>query len=169
MTPASLILIVDDNLDCCRVYEHGIARDLPNVGVLSDGAAALDVVRRERVAVVVADQRMPGMAGTDLLRRAREESPCTVGVLVTAFDVTAEIETALGDGTASDLLLKPVAPERLREAIETAAARHREIVEARDECDRCTHVAEGELLEVADRMEAAVASAERAAERLCND
>ena len=47
--------------------------------------AALEALATEPVAVVVSDQRMPGMLGTELLARSRDIAPDAVRILLTAF------------------------------------------------------------------------------------
>jgi DNA-binding NarL/FixJ family response regulator len=49
------------------------------------GAEAIDVVERDEVAVVVSDLRMPGVDGSDVLRRVSQVRPTTIRLLLTGF------------------------------------------------------------------------------------
>ena len=71
-----------DALEALLAMEHRVLRaDRP--------AAALDLLGREEIAVVVSDQRMPGMSGTELMTRARDIAPDAVRILLTAFTDTS--------------------------------------------------------------------------------
>jgi DNA-binding LytR/AlgR family response regulator len=75
-----------------------------------DGAAALEAIAEKKPAVAFLDIRMPGLTGIDVARAARELSPGTQVVFVTAYDQHAVDAFEAG---AIDYLLKPVAPARL--------------------------------------------------------
>jgi len=99
-----------------------VARDLrrgfgERYRVLSapSGPEALDVLgqlrtRGERTALLVADQRMPGMSGTDYLVRAREIVPDAKRVLLTAYADTEAAIAAINDVALDYYLLKPWDP-----------------------------------------------------------
>jgi thioredoxin reductase (NADPH) len=79
------------------------------------GEEALDVVRQVRargedVALFVADQRMPGLSGTDFLVRARELAPHAKRVLLTAYADTSAAISAINDVALDYYLLKPWDP-----------------------------------------------------------
>jgi DNA-binding LytR/AlgR family response regulator len=75
-----------------------------------DGAAALEAIAEKKPAVAFLDIRMPGLTGIEVARAARELSPGTQVVFVTAYDQHAIDAFEAG---AIDYLLKPVAPARL--------------------------------------------------------
>ncbi|HWV88072.1 MAG TPA: FAD-dependent oxidoreductase [Capillimicrobium sp.] len=99
-----------------------VARDLrrgfgERYRVLSapSGSDALDVLgqlrtRGEQTALLVADQRMPGMSGTDYLVRAREIVPDAKRVLLTAYADTEAAIAAINDVALDYYLLKPWDP-----------------------------------------------------------
>jgi two-component system response regulator HydG len=106
-TAPPLVLLVDDerpNLDSLgRIFE----REGWRVALAASGQAALDVLRRERVAVVVTDLMMPGMGGEELLRAVRTLSPGTEVVLMTAYGTVESAVAAMKEG-AYDFITKPV-------------------------------------------------------------
>jgi thioredoxin reductase (NADPH) len=72
------------------------------------------------VALLVADQRMPGLSGTDYLVRAREIAPRAKRVLLTAYADTQAAIQAINDVDLDYYLLKPWDPpeERLLPVVE---------------------------------------------------
>jgi thioredoxin reductase (NADPH) len=79
------------------------------------GAEALEILRElrtrgEQVALLIADQRMPGMAGTEYLVAARTIVPDAKRVLLTAYADTAAAISAINDVALDYYLLKPWDP-----------------------------------------------------------
>src|ERR671937_1783858 len=81
----------------------------------TSGPEALDIVRQvrargEQVALLIADQRMPGMAGTDYLVEARTIFPDAKRALLTAYSDTEAAIAAINDVSLDYYLLKPWDP-----------------------------------------------------------
>ena len=81
----------------------------------TSGAEALDALRRlrtrgDQVALLIADQRMPGMAGTDYLVEARKLVPEAKRVLLTAYADTDAAIAAINEVALDYYLLKPWDP-----------------------------------------------------------
>ena len=73
--------------------------------------AALELLAREPVALVISDQRMPGMSGTELLARCRELAPETVRVLLTAFTDADALMQSINAANIYHFILKPWDPD----------------------------------------------------------
>ena len=81
----------------------------------TSGAEALDLLRQlrtrgDQVALLIADQRMPGMAGTEYLVEARKLVPDAKRVLLTAYADTEAAIAAINDVALDYYLLKPWDP-----------------------------------------------------------
>ena len=106
--PAGRILIVDDN----KEHREALGRVLTQagyhvVGLASDGKDALALLGRTPVDLIIADLRMPGMGGLELLKRVKPRWPSIQVIILTAFgDVISHAE-AMEHG-ASQFLSKPV-------------------------------------------------------------
>ncbi len=119
-----LVLIVDDekpNLDSLgRIFE----REGWRVALAESGPSALEVLRRERVSVVVTDLMMPGMSGEELLRAVKTLSPEIEVVLMTAYGTVENAVAAMKEG-AYDFITKPVKRHAIvksvRQALEKAS------------------------------------------------
>jgi len=90
--------------------------DIAVVIEADDGATLLDALATTPVDVVLSDIRMPGLAGTDALRRIRAGGSSTPVILLTTFDDSALLLEAVESG-AQGFLLKDAAPEDLHDAI----------------------------------------------------
>ncbi len=88
-------------------------------GEAASGMAALELLEREPVDVVLLDIRMPGMDGIEVAHHLQGLPRAPFVVFVTAFDQHA---LAAFEARAIDYLLKPVRRERLLAALERAAA-----------------------------------------------
>ena len=92
--------------------------DIEVVALCEDGEDAVRTIVAERPDVVLLDVQMPGMNGFEVVEAlGAEEMP--VVVFVTAHD---EFALRAFDAHAIDYLLKPVAPDRFRHALERARA-----------------------------------------------
>jgi len=113
------VLVVDDEPLARERLSH-LVEELPEVqlaGVASSGEEALLLAGRLKPEVVLLDIRMPGMDGLEVAHHlARMPEPPAV-IFTTAFEQHA---LAAFDAQAAGYLLKPVRPERLREALERA-------------------------------------------------
>ncbi|MDQ0687819.1 MULTISPECIES: response regulator transcription factor [Streptomyces] len=89
------------------------------VAEATDGAEAVDAVRRTRPDVVLMDVRMPEMDGLEATRRILTGVPGEPRVIIlTTFDLDQYVYAALSAG-ASGFLLKDVTPEQLISAVRT--------------------------------------------------
>lgn len=59
------------------------------------------------IGIVISDMKMPGMNGIEFIRQAREEFPNLVYFILTGFDITDEISSALNEGLISKYFRKP--------------------------------------------------------------
>jgi thioredoxin reductase (NADPH) len=116
------ILAVDDDGPVLAAVERDLReRYAEHYQVLaaSSGDQALDLLRRLRlredaVALLLVDQRMPGMNGTELLAASRELYPDAKRVLLTAYADTDAAIRAINDADVHHYLLKPWDPPEER-------------------------------------------------------
>ena len=125
----SRILYVDDDHANLVVFEATFGDEL-DVLTAASGAEALELLGKHRdVALLLTDQRMPGMAGTQLAEIVHRDHPDIVRYLITAYsDLGAAID-AINLGQVHRYLRKPWDPAEmrmvLREGLELHAMRHR--------------------------------------------
>jgi DNA-binding NarL/FixJ family response regulator len=105
-----------------RVLLSGI-EDIEVVGEATDGAQAIEVIRRTRADVVLMDIRMPGVDGLEATRRiGQDDDLAGVRVLIlTTYETDDYVYQALQNG-ASGFLVKDTEPAELLHAIRVVAA-----------------------------------------------
>ncbi len=106
MREIATVLVADDEAGMRESLARVLRREGFRVLAVEDGAAALDALRHERVDVLVADLRMPGLDGLELLRAAKLVAPDTEVILLSGHGTVEEAVGAMKEG-ARDFLTKP--------------------------------------------------------------
>jgi DNA-binding NtrC family response regulator len=125
------ILIVDDEPDMVENLARALRRTGHRCLTTTDPQRALAMVESERPDLLLTDLKMPGMDGTELMRRARAIDPVLPVVVITAF---ASIESAVGavkEG-AFDYLPKTFSLDQLTVVVDRALRLRRVQVENRN-------------------------------------
>ncbi|HOI09061.1 MAG TPA: sigma-54 dependent transcriptional regulator [Myxococcota bacterium] len=106
-TDARRLLVVDDDASALDSLLEIFRLEGFQVRGASDGAKALDALRADEFDVVLADLRMPGMDGMDLLKTVKAIRPDTEVVIMTAFGTIEKAVEAMREG-AYDFVTKPL-------------------------------------------------------------
>jgi len=120
MSDKPKILLVDDEERILRSLSM-LLRTQYQIFATSDGHEALKILRQENIHVIISDQRMPIMTGTELLRQARDIAPDTIRILLTGYSDADAALDALNDGEIFRYINKPWGPKELRDTIAQAA------------------------------------------------
>jgi two-component system response regulator HupR/HoxA len=110
------VLIVDDeplNRDLLRRVLHR-EYDVLEAG---DADAALVQLQETEVDVILCDQVMPGLSGTELAREVRRRHPRVVALLLTGYEDAPEVGVARHEGVVHEVVGKPWAASQLKDAI----------------------------------------------------
>jgi response regulator RpfG family c-di-GMP phosphodiesterase len=131
-TNSCKILLVDDEENIVRAIARLLIEDDLEVLTAGSGAEALQVLEAHPdVALILSDQRMPGMSGADLLEKARELTPDAVRMVLTGYADMAATMDAINKGGAWRYLTKPWDDEVLRRSIGEGVALYRLVQENR--------------------------------------
>lgn len=122
---AEAILFVDDEENMRKSAARVFADYHIPLLVAADAAEALELLKREEVAVVITDQRMPGMSGVELLETIARRYPDTVKMLVTGYADLATAMAAINLGEAFRFIVKPWHNNELLSAVEHGVQRYR--------------------------------------------
>ena len=113
------IMVVDDEAVNLRLLERLLSRKY-QVITASSGTEALQLLVEHDVALLITDQRMPGMTGIELLRRTVDFRPHMVRIILTGYtDVSALVE-AINCGQVYKYITKPWNNDDLRLTVERA-------------------------------------------------
>ena len=146
------ILLVDDEANTLFVLKDLLEEDY-EVFVAEYGKAGLEIFARERIDLVIADQRMPGMTGVEMLTRMRGINPDCLRIVLSAFADFEAVVDAVNLGKIYQFVLKPWNPKEMfvtiRHALEhQEAQRVRErLVKELQEKNASLERATGELKE----------------------
>jgi response regulator RpfG family c-di-GMP phosphodiesterase len=119
------ILCVDDEPCVLQAYQRALRKHFIIEGAFGGEEALKTIAQNGPYAVVVADMRMPGMNGIQLLVKAKEIAPHTVRMMLTG---NADQQTALdavNEGHIFRFMTKPCTPEVFAKALEAGIAQYR--------------------------------------------
>lgn len=114
------VLCVDDEPALLRSLRW-LLRGEFEVTIASDPAQALAMLGADRFDVILSDQRMPGMTGTEFLQQAKVRAPHAMRLLLTGYADFGAVVSALNDGDVFRYISKPWDNAKLIHAVQEAA------------------------------------------------
>jgi DNA-binding NtrC family response regulator len=117
------VLVAEDDLAIREGIAAGLRQDGFSVRTAADGSEALRAFLDEPTAVVLADLKMPGLDGIELLERVRAAHPETIFIIATAHGAIDSAVEAMRKG-AFDYLTKPIHLDRLSLLIQKGLSFH---------------------------------------------
>jgi CheY-like chemotaxis protein len=115
------LLVVDDEPDNLDLLYRTFRRQF-NVFKAESGKDALEILEQEgEVAVIISDQRMPEMKGTEFLSRTVPEFPDTVRIILTGFTDVEDLVDAINSGQVYKYITKPWDPNELKTVVDKAS------------------------------------------------
>nr|MDA3786533.1 response regulator [Deltaproteobacteria bacterium] len=119
------LLYVDDEEVNLSNFKMALKRHFLVITACSAQEALTCFSNQGEIALVVADQKMPGMDGTELLAEIRSLYPDTVRIMLTAYSEPADIMAAINEGEVYHYLTKPWQEEILLDTLNKAAEKYR--------------------------------------------
>ena len=101
------VLFVDDDEVTIKSLQRGLLDESYNKLFARSGEEALQILRREKVHVIVTDMNMPEMTGWELLRIVRRDYPDIVGMLLTGYEQDVTLQTLVDQSKIFRLIPKP--------------------------------------------------------------
>jgi response regulator RpfG family c-di-GMP phosphodiesterase len=114
------VLCVDDEQNILSSLRRLFRKESFRVLTASSGPDGLQRLREEEVHVVISDQRMPGMNGTEFLAQVKEEYPDIIRIVLSGYTDVDSITESINKGHIYKFLLKPWNDENLKLEIRQA-------------------------------------------------
>jgi GAF domain-containing protein/class 3 adenylate cyclase/two-component SAPR family response regulator len=119
-----IILVVDDEPDNLDLLYRTFHREFKVLRAES-GPAALDILaQRGEVAVIISDQRMPYMSGTEFLSLTATQYPDTIRIILTGYTDVVDLVEAINSGKVFKYVTKPWDDEELKGVVRQAVDTH---------------------------------------------
>jgi DNA-binding NarL/FixJ family response regulator len=107
VAPPHRVLLIDDEPNVLRALERSLGRGGFDVAIATSGDEALARLDREPVDAIVCDMCMPGMSGTEVLKRSLKLAPDAVRVLLTGHADIGSAISAINEAQIFRYLTKP--------------------------------------------------------------
>lgn len=122
MHSVATILVVDDQPMVLSSLKKLLSQAPYLVLTAASAHEALDQLERHKVEVVISDERMPGMPGSEFLSIVRERWPETVRIILTGYASVESAIRAINEGEIFRFLTKPCTSHELHAAVRAALA-----------------------------------------------
>ncbi|OGQ34346.1 MAG: hypothetical protein A3F16_01180 [Deltaproteobacteria bacterium RIFCSPHIGHO2_12_FULL_43_9] len=123
MPKESTILVVDDEDNVVKSLERTL-RGVGRVIGTTSPFEALELLKKEPVQVIIADQRMPRMNGIEFLTKVYEKYPDIVRIILTGYTDIADLIDAINSARIYRYLTKPWENKELQLIVEQALERY---------------------------------------------
>ena len=101
------VLCVDDEIEVLEALTRVFRKSDFKVFTANSGAEGLEMLRQERIDIVISDLKMPEMDGNQFLRKVANTSPEVMRLMLTAFTEIDDVITAINEGRIFGYLQKP--------------------------------------------------------------
>ncbi|HET7513095.1 MAG TPA: HD domain-containing phosphohydrolase [Chthoniobacterales bacterium] len=122
--PTPAILVVDDDLAVLDSLTEQLKCEGYTVLASATVEGALELLRSHRFALIISDQKMPGMLGTELLAEAKRLQPHSSRILITGMLSADTVINAINQGEIFRFLAKPWLRAELLATVTNAVARY---------------------------------------------
>lgn len=114
------VLFVDDEPHILNTMRWLFKRQY-NVLVADSGAKAIEILKQQKVDVIVSDQKMPGMTGVEVLHQAKKLCPASMRILLTGYSDFDATVGSVNKGEIFRFVQKPWVNKELKEVVNLAA------------------------------------------------
>jgi len=116
------LLIVDDEPNILRALERVFQDDGYRVLTATSGAEGLKLLAKLSVQVIISDQRMPNMTGSEFLTEVKRLYPNTVRIILSGYSEFEAVKTAINEGAIYKFFNKPWDETMLHQEVRDAFA-----------------------------------------------
>jgi DNA-binding NtrC family response regulator len=119
------ILLVDDEPQVTDALKRALRREPYEILTATSGAAGQELLERHRVDVVISDEQMPGISGSQFLSAVRKQFPHTIRMILSGQASLEAAVRAINEGEVYRFFLKPCNPTDLIFTVQQALAHKR--------------------------------------------
>lgn len=101
------LLIVDDEKNILSAIRRLLRNEDYDIVMAGSAAEGFEVLKEHNIQVIISDQRMPGMNGTDFLSRVKDEFPDIIRIILSGYTDIDSMAEAINRGHIYKFLLKP--------------------------------------------------------------
>ena len=130
------VLFVDDDEKILSFAERSLGRRFDCITARSGEEALRMLTEQGPIAVMVTDDNMPGMKGTQLLAGARKASPDTTRIMLTGYAEQSIAVDAVNEGAVFRFLNKPIRLKTLMDVVDLGVRQYRLVTAERELLDR---------------------------------
>jgi diguanylate cyclase (GGDEF)-like protein/PAS domain S-box-containing protein len=146
------LLLVDDEENVLAALRRLLRAEGWLVLSATSAEQALQLMARHEIDVILSDQRMPGMTGVELLRRAKQLYPETIRLVLSGYTELQSITDAINEGAIYKFLAKPWDDAELRAHLREAFTL-KEMADHNRRLDREVQTANRDLAELNQRLQ----------------
>lgn len=114
------LLLVDDEQNILSALSRLFRRDGYRILTASSGAEGLALLAENQIGVILSDQRMPEMSGSEFLSLVKDRFPDTARIMLSGYTELASVTDAINRGAIYKFLTKPWEDELLRDNVRQA-------------------------------------------------
>ncbi|WP_352283281.1 EAL domain-containing protein [Pseudoalteromonas sp. Q18-MNA-CIBAN-0097] len=114
------LLLVDDEENILHSLKRVLRKEPFNIFTCNSAAEAFNLLALHNIQVIVSDQRMPEMSGTDFLKKVKEMYPDTIRMVLSGYTDLRSVTDAINKGAIYKFLTKPWHDEELKKEILSA-------------------------------------------------
>ena len=119
------IMFIDDEVNILQSLRRVFRRCNYNIITCSSAEEGLDILKsRKGIHLIVSDQRMPGMSGTELFSKIKEDYPDIIRILLTGYTDVEIVKEAINKGSIHKVFFKPWDDDVLRLEVANALKQH---------------------------------------------
>ncbi len=137
------ILCVDDEANILHSIKRLLRKEGYRLLTASSGVEGLKILKENDVHLVLSDQRMPQMSGTEFLAEVREKYPDVIRIILTGYTEVDSITESINKGNIYKFFLKPWNDQNLKleigkaleqyDLIQTNKMLHKKVLEQNEE------------------------------------
>ncbi len=130
------LMVVDDEPDNLDLLYRTFRRDFEVIKAESAIAALQILDEMGEMALIISDQRMPEMLGTEFLSKTVDRFPDTIRIVLTGYTDVEDLVEAINAGKVFKYITKPWSHEQLKGVVDQAAETYRAIKQRTHELHR---------------------------------